>query len=57
MVAKIALAALVGALFGMLAATHGEPWPTSAQGQTGYGAGTVARVEAAWNTVRRHSTP
>jgi hypothetical protein len=57
MIVKIALAALVGALSGMLAGTRGVPWPPSAQGQKGYGAGTVALVEAAWNTARRHIAP
>jgi hypothetical protein len=54
--AKIALAALVGALSGMLAGS-GVLWPPAPPTDTSYGARTVARVEAAWHAARQHRWP
>jgi hypothetical protein len=54
MLVKIALAALVGAFSGMLAANRWVPLPPSAQGQTLSGSRTVVLIEAA---ARRHRAP
>jgi hypothetical protein len=57
MAAKIVVAALVGALSGMLAATHGMLSPPSPDTETRYGVWTVARIETAWSALRRHGAP
>jgi hypothetical protein len=57
MLAKILLAALVGALSGMLAATRGVFWPPSPGTNAAYGERVVARVEAAWKAPRHHNAP
>jgi len=54
LVKMTALAALVGALCGMLAANHWVLFPPLAHGQTRYGSWTVVLIEAA---VRRHRAP
>jgi len=54
MLARIALAALVGAICGMLAATSGVLWPPASSTQTLESARTLARVEAAWHLLRQH---
>jgi hypothetical protein len=53
---KIVVAALVGALSGMFAAS-GVPWAAAPGAQTISGATTVARVEAAWHALRQHRAP
>jgi len=57
MLAKIALAALIGALSGMFAASDGTPWPPVGGTQTSFGARTVACVESAWHALRHHRAP
>jgi hypothetical protein len=54
MLVKIALAALVGALSGMMAAASQDP---PADVLALYGARTVAAVEAAWHAARLHRAP
>jgi hypothetical protein len=56
MLAKIALAALVGALSGIMAAASEGP-PAAADALALYGARTLARVEAAWHAVRLNRAP
>jgi hypothetical protein len=57
MITKIAMAALVGALSGSLAATRGVFWPPSSGTHASYSERVIARVEAAWNAMHRHTTP
>ncbi|HET9594281.1 MAG TPA: hypothetical protein VFP65_01805 [Anaeromyxobacteraceae bacterium] len=57
MLAKLALAALIGAVMGVVAATGGAPWPGSTVTQTTLGARTVASVEAAWHALRQRRAP
>jgi hypothetical protein len=57
MMARIVLAALVGALCGMLAATSGLIWPPLSGVQTLDTAKTLAQVEAALRAVRQHRSP
>jgi hypothetical protein len=57
MLAKIALAVLIGAVSGMFAAYGGGPWPPAAGTQTSFGARTVACVETAWHALRHHRAP
>ena len=54
MAVKIVVAALVGALSGMLAATRGALWPPT---PLAYDVVTVARLETAWSALRRHYAP
>lgn len=55
MAAKIVVAALLGALFGMLTVTGGMLWPPRTPDQRS--AATIARIESAWNVARRNHAP
>ncbi len=57
MVLKIALAALVGALSGIIAAASPGLWPAAPGTPTFYAARTVAHLESAWHALKQRRSP
>jgi hypothetical protein len=57
MLTRVALAAVLGAVAGMLVATGGKMWPERTETIAYYTARTTARVESAWLALRHPHAP